>query len=567
MLDLLRVATPHRAAIEAALGRRLFSLVAASVEDVKGGLRYLRGNGQGGASFIPVDLVPARQPVSIPGGAAIVGRATDLVELTNGAREVVDALLGDVVVVASLDDAVALKATGFVGRIATLDGELLTPDGVITVRGKPDGDALLLGRREQIETLRARQMEVDAAIERITGQRIALQDQAAALDEETTAAQDAVRLDEAIAEQQAALAPVQVESARLPIERGETDAALAQASSERTRVFSDVTRLRADDAELRQALLERESVAADGETAVRGAAERTQATSANLTDLRVQLAELSGTLEPLRARVDEHAHESADLAAHRDQLQGEITVLDGEHHLLTHSLEEAQRARTALVEQQEATRTVLTALEEERGALQQRLMDLEAKWREVQEALRNVEEQAHRLEVRHAQVDTEFASAARRISEEFGRSWEDVREIRLPAARDEAVGRIEALRGLLAALGPVNLRAVEEHAALTARVDALRTQADDLERARAALTEANRLLPDDINARSRTRKQLGLVCRALKLDEAIVEALVLPPVLYLPPLAGRRTSGVQGTVPSAAFAFAGITEPGELEAA
>ncbi|HEU4798971.1 MAG TPA: chromosome segregation protein SMC, partial [bacterium] len=366
VLELLRVAAPHRAAIEAALGRRLFSLVAASVEDVKGGLRYLRGNGQGGASFIPVDLVPARRPVSLPGGAAIVGRATDLVELTNGAGDVVDALLGDVVVVASLDDAVALRAMGFGGRIATLDGELLTPDGVITVRGKPEGEAVLLGRREQIETLRARQIEVDAAIERITGQRIALQDQVAALDEETAAAQaDATRLDEAIAEQQAALAPVQVESARLPVERGESDAALAQAEAERTRLGSDVSRLRADDAELRQALLERETVAAGIEAAVRRAAERTQATSANLTDVRVQLAELAGTLEALRTRVDEHAHEAADLAAHRDQLQGEITVLDGEHHLLTHSLEEAQRARTALVEQQDATRTVLTALEEE----------------------------------------------------------------------------------------------------------------------------------------------------------------------------------------------------------
>ncbi|MGH2399194.1 MAG: AAA family ATPase, partial [bacterium] len=260
------------------------------------------------------------------------------------------------------------------------------------------------------------------------------------------------------------------------------------AATERARLLSEVRTLRADDAQLRQALLERESAAADLAAAVRSAAERREATSTGVTDLRVQLAELAGTFDASRGRVDEHIRESADLAAHRDQLQGEITVLDGEHHLLTHSLEEAQRARTALAEQQEATRTVLTALEEERGTLQQRLMDLEAKWREIQDALRSIEEQVHRLEVRHAQVDTEFAGATRRISEEFGRSWEDVREIRLPAARDEAMGRIEALRGLLAALGPVNLRAVEEHASVAARVDALRTQADDLERARAALT-------------------------------------------------------------------------------
>jgi len=178
-----------------------------------------------------------------------------------------------------------------------------------------------------------------------------------------------------------------------------------------------------------------------------------------------------------------------------------MAVLDGEHHLLTHSLEEAQRARAALVEQQEATRGRLAALEAERGALQARLVDLEARWRQVQEALRDVEEQAHRLEVRHAQAETEFTGATRRISEEFGVGWEEVREIRLPSSRDEARGRIEALRGLVAALGPVNLRAVDEHAAVAARVEALRAQTDDLERARAALGALIQQLDEVLRAR------------------------------------------------------------------
>ncbi|HET6948042.1 MAG TPA: chromosome segregation protein SMC, partial [bacterium] len=187
ILELLRVAPPHRAAIEAALGRRLFSLVAGTVDDVKGGLSYLRGNGQGSASFIPVDLVPSRPSVELPSGTGVVGRATDLVELTNGARDVVQALLGDVVVVSSLDDALALRAQGFAGRIVTLDGELLTPDGVISFRGKPEGEALLLGRREQIASLRERAAGLDASAERVASQRTALADQHVALIEQCAA--------------------------------------------------------------------------------------------------------------------------------------------------------------------------------------------------------------------------------------------------------------------------------------------------------------------------------------------------------------------------------------------
>lgn len=502
VLDLLRVAAPHRAAVEAALGRTLFSLVAASVEDVKGGLTYLRGNGQGSASFIPIELVPARPAAALPVGAGIVGRATDLVELTDGAREIVDALLGDVVVVAALDDAVALRRAGFPGRLATLDGELLSPDGVISFRGKPDGEALLLGRAEQIAALRERQAALARAIERTGGRRTALADQLAAMLEQLAAMEEEIaRAEAAMAEQQAALAPVQLESARLPLARDEVEQALRQLHAQRDDVRAETARLRADEAELTQAIREREAVAAELDAGLRVSAERARAAGAALTEARVQLAEASGTLEALQTRVDDHVRDAEALTARRAQLDGERTVLDGEHHHLTHSLGEAERARDAAAGEQGRTRDALGALAEERAAVQQRLADLEGQWRQAQDALREVEEQAHRLDVRRAQAETEFAAAVRRIGDEFGVRWEDVIDVRLPAGRDEAQGRIEALRGLLAALGPVNLRAVEEHAAVSARVLALRGQADDLDRARAALGALIRRLDEVLRVR------------------------------------------------------------------
>lgn len=81
-------------------------------------------------------------------------------------------------------------------------------------------------------------------------------------------------------------------------------------------------------------------------------------------------------------------------------------------------------------------------------------------------------------------------------------------------------------------------------------------------RAADALRRADALLRDNLNVRSRTRQQLRLVCRALGLDERVLEALRVPPVLYLP--AG---AAAPAALPDAAFAYAGITEPREVEAA
>ncbi|MGH2435395.1 MAG: AAA family ATPase, partial [bacterium] len=265
--------------------------------------------------------------------------------------------------------------------------------------------------------------------------------------------------------------------------------ALTQAESQHGRESADAGRLRADLELISQTLTEREQEASVLEDEISQIMESSQTASGQVTDARVSLAELAATLDALHARVDEHARDGAGLGTRRDELLGELTVLDGERHLLQHSLEEAREALQKLVEIQERARSQLTTWEEERTVLAQRLADSEAAWRQIQDSLRGFEEQAHRLEVRHAQVETELTAAQRRIAEEFGVSWDETRELRLPVGRDEAQGRIQALRGLLGAMGPVNLRAVDEFQAVSTRVEALLMHTQDLERARGAITK------------------------------------------------------------------------------
>ncbi len=487
--ELLQVAPAHRAAIEAALGHRLFSLVAGTVDDVKDGVSYLRGNGQGSATFLPVELVTPRPALEVPAAPEVIGRAADLVQLNNGARPVVDALLGDVIVVGDLDAAVRLHRAGFPGRIATLQGELLCPDGVISVRGRPDGEAGLLGRQEQISALLERRRELDERLSAVAAAREAAAARVRAAGEEIASEETVLRgVEQEIAEAQAALAVLRASLEAVPVELAEARTALEQATVEHAQATERSTRLRADVELISRTITEREHAAAAREAEVRAVTESAQAASGHLTDVRVSLAELAGTLQGLHARIDERAKEGAGITTRLDELQGELAVLDGERHLLEHSLDEARQAHRVLAELQEATRAQIAALEEERAALQQRLVGSEAAWRQIQDGLRDLEEQAHRLEVRHAQVETELAAGQRRIADEFGAAWDDVREVRLPVGRDEAVGRIDALRGLIATIGPVNLRAVDEFAAVSARVAALRTQTQDLDRARAALS-------------------------------------------------------------------------------
>lgn len=489
VLEVLKVAPVHRQAIEAALGRRLFSLVAATVDDVKGGVAYLRSNGRGSVTFLPMDLFVGRDlPSVFPEGSEVVGRAAALVEPTNGAAELIEALLGDVVVVTTLDAALTVRREGYHGRIATLDGEVLSPDGVISVAGQNNGEATVLGRGEQIDVLRRQLVDLDQQVAALAARRQQDED---ALTTLTSALQDAeavgARSQAAIAEQRAALSFLQAEASRLKLESGQVDESFARAEAERVRLEAESARAREDAETISHAHGEQELGIVTLEAELRALAERGTAAGARVTDLRVQLAELSAVLEAMRARVEERTAEDAEREARSTQVGGEITVLDGEAHLLEHSLEEARGEHRALAERQEATRAQLASLETERVTLQQTLVDLEGQWRQAQDALRELEEQVHRLEVRQAQVETELTTTQRRIAEEFGLAWEAVTDLRLPGSRDEALGRVESLRGLIAALGAVNLRAVDEYQAIADRASGLRGQTDDLQRAREAL--------------------------------------------------------------------------------
>ena len=487
--EIIHVAPTYRPAVEAALGRQLFSLLVGSMEDVKEGLAYLRGNGRGSASFAPVDLLEGKPVQSLPVGGDIVGQASDLVDLSNGAKAVMDVLLGDVTVVTTLDAAVTLRRAGHTGRLVTLAGEVLAPNGVVSVHGSSNGDGSVLGRTERIQVLHAQLTAADAKLADLESSRQAASDERESVDRRVTDADtDVMHLHTEVTEHQIASGLVQADLDKIPHQRQELDTTRGRLMQERMELEAEAARLGEDEAVIGKTLAERERVLLDAEATLRVSQESAVVSATQLTEVRVQLAGLGGALDTLQARVDEHAAAAGDLSARCDQLQGEITVLDGEMHLLTHSGEEAQKEKKTLEDLQDATRQRLADLASERDALQKRMTEAEAQWRQSQESLRTIEEQAHRLEVRQAQSEAELQAAQRRISEEFAVGWDDVREIRLPSSRDEAQGRIGALRGLVAALGPVNLRALDEHHALANRVEALAGQADDLERAKMALT-------------------------------------------------------------------------------
>jgi chromosome segregation protein len=511
----LRVPRDLRPAIEAALGPFLSALIVDSTEDARALRNTLHGRGAGKIAFLPLSLMRARESRPLPAGgsfdAGVRGRATDLVQAAADRVEIVRALLADVWVTEDLDAALRLRAAGYDGWIVTLHGEGISPEGILTARGAParasqdagawegrrpapDGDGEWvgdgpLGRAEEIAEARASL----ARMEEETHRHAQRGEEASARLRETEAA--IAEAEAGIAEQRGARADAERRLTLLDAEIARLVEEIEGCATERRTVEDEAAALERfrQATEARAAATEARIEEIDAETQSLSVRLRDQTATLReardrIADLRVSLTQLDGQRVSLEARLREVDRGLGQVAARCDELDAEAARLEAERAALAAEDESARARCRALVAEAALLEQTLAGLDVERSQVAARRSEIEAQHLDTASRADALAEDAHRIELRLAQTDAEIGSARRRIEEEFGRPFEQASaQGPDPVDRDETLGRIEALRGLVAALGPINLIAIEEHRLASERMEALREQYEDVQGCLASL--------------------------------------------------------------------------------
>ncbi len=486
VVELFEVPHELRAAVETALGFSLCALIVDSVEDAQALLTHLGEREIGRVTFLPLRLVRAADPLPLPPGAAsdpgVRGRAADLVRITGDHAPAVRALLGDVLIARDLSTALRVRAAGYGGCVVTLAGEGLWPQGALTTGGHREIPGSVMGRADEIAQVRASLAELDRAAQEhaqragIVTERLRQVDAAVPV-----AAEEVARRGEARADVARRLTLLDAEIARLTEEITLRTTEQQQAQADAAAHGALRERLAAEAHTLEARLTEVEAETHRLAAQLRDHAGSRREAAQRITDLKVALTELGGKREALRTRMTEIERALARCRLRGDELAGEDHALLAEAARLD-AEEDATRTRGGALAQEAADlNQTLAALDTERDELAKRKADVEAAHRDAAGRAEAVAEEAHRVELRQAQVDAEIGSAHRRIEEEFGRPFDRlVGDVQESLNREEALGRIEALRGLIAALGPVNLLAIEEHRQVAVRLEALRAQRDDV---------------------------------------------------------------------------------------
>ncbi len=166
--DLIKVEKKYEVAIETALGGSIQNIVTETEETAKEMIAFLKQNKAGRATFLPLTSIRNRQEfrmkevLSEPG---VLGLADTLVNTEERYRDVAASLLGRIVVVDNVDNAVRIaRKYKYSLRMVTLEGELFNPGGSIS-GGAYKNNSNLLGRRREMAELETKVRETLKSID------------------------------------------------------------------------------------------------------------------------------------------------------------------------------------------------------------------------------------------------------------------------------------------------------------------------------------------------------------------------------------------------------------------
>ena len=483
--DMIETEPRYEVAIEAVLGDRLQYVVVDSQHDSLKAIDYLKTKSGGRSTFVPKTPREIKsEPFIKNGHAGVIGSALNIVRYKDNYSSVAQYLLGDVVVVDTMDTALYLwHKDGFNKTVVTLSGEIVDPWGAVTGGAVEAVGTGMLTKRREIKDLEHEVADLTVAIAR--------------LEAELSSADTAIESDKKIeAELAQQIHRMEIEFVNKEKDRTAIGDEIGRAQ-ERTRTLDSEAAERASQRQELKAEMEHASEVLHGLEAGHTNAQ------ASIESLQVELSLKKEELETARAAITE--------------IRMEITSLQEKQAAASRNAETLFRAESELSERLAKRESEITGIAEKLTGLEAAIMETETEIKghiEILEAERRVlvsKQEAHaaKTHVLHAAEEQarllrhDIDAAQKRLSANEVRRTE--LRMRIEHLKDtvwttyhteletivqelgqfeinieDSKARLDELRQKIDQLGPINVDALQEYNELKERYDLLSSQQNDI---------------------------------------------------------------------------------------
>lgn len=484
--DIIKVDKKYETAIETALGGNIQNIVTDDEETAKRMIAFLKQTKAGRATFLPLTSIVKAQEFKnkeILGENGVIGIADSLVAVADRYANVAKTLLGRIVVVDSVDNAVRIaRKYNYSIRMVTLEGELLTPGGAIS-GGAYKNNSNLLGRRREMEELSGKVKkylkevdellnEIEKTKERRNKLRLSLEEDKAALQrkfiEQNTARLNVIKAEERRNEASEGSLELRAEEReieeqikeikqnKLEIQKELEDSELLEKKTEQ-----EIRKLQTELEEKRREEAQQSAHVSEWDVEVEKMLQQQEFHQQNVNRIDGEIGRFAGELSEIKEGLQKSSEDTKEKESNILSIEKTIAASHTTQGDTEKKLKEDVERKEQLSLKQKNFFNDRESLAEKMGSLDKEVYRLNSQKEKFQENLDN------QINYMWDEYEITLSDAAALRKEEF---------TDLPAMKKE----IASLKDQIKKLGDVNVNAIEDYRNLMERFQFLKTQHDDL---------------------------------------------------------------------------------------
>ncbi len=491
--QLITVDNENSTAIEIALGAAMQNVVVSTESDAKRAINYLKQNNVGRATFLPISAIKPRymDEKNLDDNFGFVDVASNLVDCDEQYRDIVENLLGRVMVVEDIDCAIAIsKRYKNRYKIVTLDGQVMNPGGSMSGGSKGKGSGVL-SRANLIEELKSEAQKIGDELKDVQAElKKAVEDaNLAAADLQGADADLRNAKEEYIrAEGDAKLILDKLQSF---INQRDTMCREQENSEGRILLFNQaVENAKQEAVEIEKQMADTEAELNSVSAGARELSSKREEIRERTEQINLELVTLTKDSEAARLSVEELELRKSTQSDRVKNITDEINEIKAKNENLMLSINDVKAQADELRQKASESNDAVTQKIEDRNELEKRSNELRAKEKATLTDKEKLSGDIVRLEERKANMKKEYDELGDMLFEQYELTKPEAQALGIVIDdMAEAKKRLHEIKVAIRGLGSINVGAIEEYKEVSERYTFLKEQIDDIEQSKKELAK------------------------------------------------------------------------------
>lgn len=511
--ELLTFPAELEAAMTTALGGGVQDLITDSRNSAKNAINQLKRSRAGRATFLPLDglrqyTIPQSTVTTLKSFNGFKGIASDLVEskTDHNITAAINYLLGSVVIVDSIENAMAISQRIVRYRIVTLDGDVVSPGGSMTGGQKNLRNNSPLQTATEINQLEQQIKSLTSSFKEDQAQLKALVDQSVEVDKKLQELHDSLQeINQTINETAISFQNQEKEVKRLQDANTLYESRVKERNDHIVELQKQIA-----DANDKQTLLskqgkEKKSRMNELQSRIKNFNNLSQRVQSELSKLDPQIAVFANKLENLavqekdmRNQIDNNQKQAADL-------KEKLASLNQNGELSAKKNADLKNQKTEIKQKHEELQNRLNELSSQLGQLDAQINQLDQVASRNYDLRKDAAIEQEDYSVKIAKFNSLIDQRLETLRDDYALTFEaaiaQAEGKNDQETRDKLAKSVKLHRMSIEDIGPVNLDSIQEYEDVKKRYDFLNGQQNDLLKARDDLEKSMNELDEEVNSR------------------------------------------------------------------